>query len=91
MPCLLISKVLADESIRAAAAVAVADGADGCSDDHVEECPVLLADLKNIVVSTCGGPAAGRSYILAYNSHALKEIFNVHTLDLQVGSKPCGD
>lgn len=26
-----------------------------------------------------------RSYILAYNSHALKEIFNVHTLDLQVG------
>jgi hypothetical protein len=27
---------------------------------------------------------AYRSYILAYNSHALKEIFNVHTLDLQV-------
>lgn len=25
-----------------------------------------------------------RSYILAYNSHALKDIFNVHTLDLQV-------
>jgi hypothetical protein len=29
---------------------------------------------------------AYRSYILAYNSHALKEIFNVHTLDLQVWS-----
>jgi hypothetical protein len=28
--------------------------------------------------------AFSRSYILAYNSHALKEIFNVHTLDLQV-------
>lgn len=25
-----------------------------------------------------------RSYILAYNSHGLKDIFNVHTLDLQV-------
>lgn len=29
---------------------------------------------------------AYRSYILAYNSHALKDIFNVHTLDLQVWS-----
>ena len=29
---------------------------------------------------------AYRSYILAYNSHALKDIFNVHTLDLQVST-----
>lgn len=27
---------------------------------------------------------AYRSYILAYNSHHMKEIFNVHRLDLQV-------
>lgn len=27
---------------------------------------------------------AYRSYILAYNSHSMKEIFNVHRLDLQV-------
>ena len=27
---------------------------------------------------------AYRSYILAYNSHAMKDIFNVHRLDLQV-------
>jgi hypothetical protein len=37
-----------------------------------------------------------RSYILAYNSHALKDIFNVHTLDLQVRPQqqltvPCQD
>ena len=29
---------------------------------------------------------AYRSYILAYNSHQLKDIFNVHSLDLQVGA-----
>ena len=29
---------------------------------------------------------AFRAYLLAYNSHALKEIFNVHRLDLQVGA-----
>lgn len=27
---------------------------------------------------------AYRSYILAYNSHSMKDIFNVHQLDLQV-------
>jgi len=27
---------------------------------------------------------AYRSYILAYNSHSMKDIFNVHRLDLQV-------
>ncbi len=27
---------------------------------------------------------AYRSYLLAYNSHAMKDIFNVHRLDLQV-------
>ncbi len=27
---------------------------------------------------------AYRSYVLAYNSHGLKDTFNVHTLDLQV-------
>lgn len=27
---------------------------------------------------------AYRSYILAYNAHSMKEIFNVHRLDLQV-------
>ena len=27
---------------------------------------------------------AFRSYILAYNSHSIKDIFNVHRLDLQV-------
>lgn len=29
---------------------------------------------------------AYRSYILAYNSHSMKDIFNVHRLDLQVSS-----
>ena len=29
---------------------------------------------------------AYRSYLLAYNSHAMKDIFNVHRLDLQVYS-----
>lgn len=33
---------------------------------------------------------AYRSYILAYNSHQLKEIFNVHTLDLQAVAKSFG-
>ena len=27
---------------------------------------------------------AYRSYLLAYNSHSMKDIFNVHRLDLQV-------
>lgn len=27
---------------------------------------------------------AYRSYLLAYNSHSMKEIFNVHRLDMQV-------
>ena len=27
---------------------------------------------------------AYRSYILAYNSHSMKDIFNVHRLDMQV-------
>jgi len=27
---------------------------------------------------------AYRSYILAYNSHSMKDIFNIHHLDLQV-------
>jgi ATP-dependent RNA helicase DDX18/HAS1 len=27
---------------------------------------------------------AYRSYILAYNSHAMKDIFNVHDLDMKV-------
>uniref|UniRef100_A0A383VPH8 ATP-dependent RNA helicase n=1 Tax=Tetradesmus obliquus TaxID=3088 RepID=A0A383VPH8_TETOB len=31
-----------------------------------------------------------RSYLLAYNSHALKDIFNVHTLDLQAVAKSFG-
>lgn len=31
-----------------------------------------------------------RSYILAYNSHQLKDIFNVHTLDLQAVAKAFG-
>lgn len=29
---------------------------------------------------------AYRSYLLAYNSHSMKDIFNVHRLDLQVPS-----
>lgn len=29
---------------------------------------------------------AYRAYILAYNSHQLKEIYNVHRLDLKVGA-----
>ena len=33
---------------------------------------------------------AYRSYILAYNSHQLKDIFNVHRLDLQAISKSFG-
>ncbi|KAF8064587.1 has1 [Scenedesmus sp. PABB004] len=33
---------------------------------------------------------AYRSYILSYNSHALKDIFNVHTLDLQAVAKSFG-
>eukprot|EP00775_Hariotina_reticulata_P002528 gene2528-2830_t len=33
---------------------------------------------------------AYRSYILAYNSHAQKDIFNVHTLDLQAVAKSFG-
>lgn len=32
---------------------------------------------------------AYRSYILAYNSHSMKDIFNVHRLDLQVPSSSC--
>ena len=31
---------------------------------------------------------AFRSYILAYNSHSMKDIFNVHRLDLQVQFLP---
>lgn len=34
------------------------------------------------------GRDAYRSYLLAYNSHALKDIFNVHQLDLAV-SRAC--
>jgi ATP-dependent RNA helicase DDX18/HAS1 len=33
---------------------------------------------------------AYRAYLLAYNSHALKDIFNVHTLDLKVGGGRLG-
>lgn len=33
---------------------------------------------------------AYRSYILAYNSHQLKDIFNVHRLDLQGVGKSFG-
>ncbi len=33
---------------------------------------------------------AYRSYVLAYNSHQLKSIFNVHTLDLRAVSKSFG-
>jgi ATP-dependent RNA helicase DDX18/HAS1 len=33
---------------------------------------------------------AYRSYILAYNSHALKDTFNVHTLDLKAVAKSFG-
>lgn len=33
---------------------------------------------------------AYRSYLLAYNSHQLKDIFNVHTLDLQAVAKSFG-
>jgi ATP-dependent RNA helicase DDX18/HAS1 len=33
---------------------------------------------------------AFRSYVLAYNSHALKEIFNVHTLDLAAIARSFG-
>ncbi|KAG1680157.1 hypothetical protein FOA52_000270 [Chlamydomonas sp. UWO 241] len=33
---------------------------------------------------------AYRSYILAYNSHQLKEIFNVHRLDLQAVARSFG-
>lgn len=38
---------------------------------------------KNYYLHTSARDAY-RSYILAYNSHGLKDIFNVHTLDLQV-------
>ena len=31
-----------------------------------------------------------RSYLLAYNSHQLKDIFNVHTLDLVSVAKSFG-
>ena len=33
---------------------------------------------------------AYRSYVLAYNSHQLKSIFNVHTLDLLAVAKSFG-
>ena len=33
---------------------------------------------------------AYRGYILAYNSHQLKDIFNVHTLDLRAIAKSFG-
>ena len=33
---------------------------------------------------------AYRGYILSYNSHQLKDIFNVHTLDLQAVAKSLG-
>lgn len=33
---------------------------------------------------------AYRGYILAYNSHQLKDIFNVHTLDLRAVAKSFG-
>merc|ERR1711959_183148 len=33
---------------------------------------------------------AYRSYLLAYNSHSLKNIFNIHTLDLVAVSKSFG-
>ena len=35
-------------------------------------------------------PLLCRSYLLAYNSHQLKDIFNVHTLDLAGVSKSFG-
>ncbi|CAL1354657.1 unnamed protein product [Linum trigynum] len=33
---------------------------------------------------------AYRSYILAYNSHSMKDVFNVHCLDLQAVAKSFG-
>ncbi len=39
---------------------------------------------KNYYLHTSARDAY-RSYLLAYNSHALKDTFNVHTLNLQVG------
>lgn len=43
-----------------------------------------LVSMFVLLLITCVCLRVSRSYILAYNSHALKDIFNVHTLDLQV-------
>lgn len=47
-------------------------------DTPLSHCPTPVFVCAVSLVLLC------RSYILAYNSHALKDIFNVHTLDLQV-------
>ena len=44
---------------------------------------------KNFYLHTSARDAY-RSYLLAYNSHQLKEIFNVHTLDLLSVAKSFG-
>lgn len=44
---------------------------------------------KNYYLHTSARDAY-RSYVLAYNSHKLKHIFNVHLLDLQAVAKSLG-
>ena len=50
---------------------------------------MLLAKCSSCVASRCWR-CLRRSYLLAYNSHQLKDIFNVHTLDLVSVAKSFG-
>lgn len=44
----------------------------------------------NLVHNPASSITRCRSYILAYNSHQLKEVFNVHALDLKAVARSFG-
>lgn len=47
--------------------------------------PHALAQIEKNYYLHTSAKDAYRAYLLAYNSHALKDTFNVHRLDLAVG------
>lgn len=65
-----------------------------CCCTHAPQASLIQTSLRDITINCLqveknyylhqSAREAYRSYILAYNSHQLKDIFNVHRLDLQV-------
>lgn len=53
---------------------------------EMKKCKNLLQEklVANNYYLNQSAKEAYRSYLLSYNSHSMKEIFNVHRLDLQV-------